>query len=71
MDVADSALKVLLGHSEEPSALRQHAAELERTGRLHDLLSEENSEQFTQLMHMIRFVYAHVRNDLFRLMQIL
>lgn len=58
-DVAESALKVL--KNQEPSALREYAAELERTGRLSDLLTEDSSEQLTQLMHMIRFAYARVR----------
>lgn len=59
LDVTESALKVL-GHCSEPSALYQYAADLERTGRLEDLLSEESSEQLNQLMRMTRFIYAHV-----------
>ncbi|XP_055389006.1 LOW QUALITY PROTEIN: uncharacterized protein LOC129618227, partial [Condylostylus longicornis] len=61
LDVSESALKVL-GHGEEPSALFQYAADLERTGRLDDLLSDECSEQLNELMRMARFVYAHWRS---------
>lgn len=64
LDVAESALDVL-GNLHEPSALFQYAAELERTGRLNDLLAEDSSEQLSQLMRMCRFVYAHVRIQTF------
>lgn len=60
IDVTEGALKVV-GQTSEGSVLEQYATELERSGRLGDLLSEEGSEQLTELMKMARAVHVHVR----------